>query len=461
MNWNKNFRKRSFLLVLITILILLLLFFLPRNFFGTLLRRVDILGDILEKDSMGTPLAELRMDSLEGLFDSNGMPIEVMKPDYKDSIPSGMVAIEDFADSTGQHREMDKFYRALDESHDRQVRIAFFGDSYIEGDILTSALREYLQSAYGGKGVGWVEISCVSEKFRNTIKNTNEGWQKHYATQKTGYIGARASMAGSYFMPSPTGHLTLECQKHQYGSHLSSAEEISIYADMEPSLHISAVLNDSISKSFVSDGSIGMQRLTASGDISKLELTVTGSGTVYGVSFDGKTGICVDNYSLRGGRGLHLNDLSSSILSRTSTLRPYDLIVFEYGLNIASSTQTDYSDYIKDFTPVINMMKQYFPSSSILILGSGDRASSMGGGTMRGIKELINYQRKMASDNKIAFWDMRASIGGDGAISRLKSKKMAANDLTHINFKGGEFIAQKLFDVLQNGKMNYDRRRVR
>lgn len=32
------------------------------------------------------------------------------------------------------------------------MRIAFFGDSFVEGDILTADLREKLQLAYGGGG---------------------------------------------------------------------------------------------------------------------------------------------------------------------------------------------------------------------------------------------------------------------------------------------------------------------
>ena len=141
----KNYIRKSFYLTLITLLLLSLLFFLPRiTIFDKTMRRVDVLSDILEKDSAGNVLAELMIDSLQGFVDSMaiaGPAPEVVKLDYKDSIPEGMIAIEDFADSTGVHREMDRFYKALDESGSRLVRIAVFGDSYIEGDILTSALR--------------------------------------------------------------------------------------------------------------------------------------------------------------------------------------------------------------------------------------------------------------------------------------------------------------------------------
>jgi hypothetical protein len=80
---------------------------------------------------------------------------------------------------------------------------------------------------------------------------------------------------------------------------------------------------------------------------------------------------------------------------------------------------------------------------------------------MSGIKDLIGYQRKMSHDTGIAFWDMREAIGGDGALNYLSKEKMSAKDMTHINYKGGRYIADKLFSALENGKMNYDRRRDR
>ncbi len=462
---SKNNVRKSFFITILIIIILLCLFFLPRiNFFGNYLKRIDIIEDILDKDSLGNTIAELRMDSLEGvsdISDDKSESIEIMQTNYQDSIPDGMIAIEDFADSTGVHREMDKFYRALDSSHDRQVRIAFFGDSYIEGDILTSALRDTLQSQYGGRGVGWVEVSCISEHFRNTVNINNSGWESHCARVKKDYSSNLASIAGSYFIPLTNASLTLTCQNNKYGKRLSWVDEISIFADMSPSLSLQVRLNDTIPSSHTSDGTSGMQRFTHSGNISKVNITASGRGTVYGVSMDGKTGICLDNFSLRGGDGTYISSLSQSMLSRMSELRSYDLIILEYGLNTASSKRTNYGDYTNRLASSIDLLKSTFPKSSILILGCSDRGQNgKSGKTMRGVVELIKYQRKLASDEHIAFWDIRESLGGEGAISDLCSKNMAAKDLTHINFKGGEYLAQHLYDVLMNGKMNYDRRRI-
>jgi hypothetical protein len=40
----------------------------------------------------------------------------------------------------------------------------------------------------------------------------------------------------------------------------------------------------------------------------------------------------------------------------------------------------------------------------------------------------------------------------------MTAKKQANLDYTHINFAGGRYLAGLLFDVLMNGKTNYDQR---
>ena len=63
------------------------------------------------------------------------VPIEVYTPD---SVATGF----------------DNFINKL--IYGEEVRIAFLGDSFVEGDILTSDLREALQAKFGGRGVGFV-----------------------------------------------------------------------------------------------------------------------------------------------------------------------------------------------------------------------------------------------------------------------------------------------------------------
>ena len=147
MKTEKNRIWQTFLLVLLVVVVLAGLFYLPRmNFFGTDLRRVNILSDVQRRDKDGNIVAEVEADAADGYVEKgiDSAAIKVKQLAYVDTVPQGMVAIEDFA-TDGLHREMDKFYIALGQSRNRPVRVAYFGDSYIEGDILTMDLRGLLQ----------------------------------------------------------------------------------------------------------------------------------------------------------------------------------------------------------------------------------------------------------------------------------------------------------------------------
>lgn len=147
----KSVLKHTGWLMFIVVAVLLLMGLLPGTTIGThVLRRVDILGDVRP-----SPETVSEPDTLLP-------PPPKVKPAFVDTCRSGMTCIEDYSDST--LRGMTPFYRALDElaANPRLVRIAYFGDSFIEADILTADLRAMLQERYGGCGVGFVTITSMT-----------------------------------------------------------------------------------------------------------------------------------------------------------------------------------------------------------------------------------------------------------------------------------------------------------
>ncbi len=510
----ENQRIKSFLLVLLVVILLLLSFYIPKVKIGsTELRRINILSDVMRKDSDGQVLAEVKIDSIVGTleigedtlnisspvpeaafdqiidekgengerptestdtpsdepnssssdttakaggFDSSQKassnsnpdttysPISVESIDYSNVSTNGIVEIEDFGNS------MRHFYSALSQSGGRSVRVAFFGDSFIEGDILSGDLREMLQSRYGGKGVGWVDISCVSERFRQTARTTNSGWSKHHANDRSGYKSSLQGLNGGYFVPSGTGNFTVTTSK----GHSATADKAIIY--LSPSgISLKGCANGGAMEDLSVEGNntLGIAQINKSG-ISKLSISASGTGHVLGVALEGNTGIVVDNYSMRGSNGCYTANTSDAMLSAYAQYRPYDLFIFQYGLNIANKNTKDYSSYANQFKRVIRKIKAHFPNASILILGSGDRDIKTGDGlvTMPGVKELIATQRQMAVDEGVAFWNTYAAMGGEGGIGRMQEKKQANLDYTHINFAGGKVIAKSLFDALTHGR---------
>jgi hypothetical protein len=113
----------------------------------------------------------------------------------------------------------------------------------------------------------------------------------------------------------------------------------------------------------------------------------------------------------------------------------------------------------------IDHLKTCFPDAGLLVVGVGDRDYRTPEGelhTMPGIKNLIRYQQNMAADNAIAFWNLFEAMGGEGSIAKLvEAEPPKANlDYTHINFRGGRELAALLYDALQYGREQYERRRA-
>ena len=52
---------------------------------------------------------------------------------------------------------------------EEQVRIAWFGDSGIEADLITQTIRDSLQKWHGGKGVGYMPVLSRAPGYRKTI----------------------------------------------------------------------------------------------------------------------------------------------------------------------------------------------------------------------------------------------------------------------------------------------------
>ena len=61
-----------------------------------------------------------------------------------------------------------------------KIRIAYLGDSMIEGDLVSQTLRKLLQNFFGGKGVGFVPITSPVAGFRTSVKHTfSSKWKQN------------------------------------------------------------------------------------------------------------------------------------------------------------------------------------------------------------------------------------------------------------------------------------------
>lgn len=450
----KNYLKYSLGLIVFVMIALIAMHWLPAiTIDGHTMRRVDLLSDVRPSKS---DMEELDTDSLP--------PVPAVKSIFVDTCRTGMTCIEDYSDST--LRGMTPFYRALDEvsSKGRLVRIAVFGDSFIEADIFTADLREMLQKRFGGCGVGFVTITSMTNGYRPTVRHTFEGWSSHAVTDSVYFDRRKQGISGHYFIPGKNAYVELRGQ-NKYASLLDTCREASIFFYTKDTVDFSVRVNrgEIQNHRFAPNGHL--QELQIDGRIGSIRWTINRADSTlfYGMAMDGTEGIVVDNFSLRGSSGLSLRTIPADMLKEFNRQRPYDLIILQYGLNVATQRGYNYDSYQKGLVTAIEHLKKCFPQSGFLLLSVGDRDYKTDTGelrTMLGVKNLIRYQQNIAAESGIAFWNMFEAMGGDGSMAKLVHAKpsMANYDYTHINFRGGKYLAGLLYETLIYGKEQYDRR---
>lgn len=447
-----NYLKHSLWLTLIVLGALLAAWFLPGiTIDGHTMRRVDLLSDVRYAE----PEEEVLPDSL--------LP-KVAKPLFVDTCRTGMTCIEDYSDSTA--RGMSSFYDALEQikSENRLVRIAVFGDSFIEADIFTSDLREMLQKKFGGCGVGFVTVTSMTSGYRPTVRHSFGGWSSHAVTDSVGYDRQKLGVSGHYFIPREGAYVELRGQK-TYASLLDTCRSASIFFSNRGEVSLSVRVNRGEAQTREFAPSETLQQMQVEGNIGSVRWDVNRADSTlfYGLAMDGDRGVIVDNFSLRGSSGLSLRTIPVSMMESFNKLRPYDLIILQYGLNVATERGRNYDKYQKGLLTAIDRLKKSFPRAGFLLLSVGDRDYKTETGelrTMPGVKNLIRYQQSVASESGIAFWNMFEAMGGDGSMATMVHAKpsMANYDYTHINFRGGKHLAGLLYETLLYGKQQYERR---
>ena len=445
------------ILLVLVMGVLLLMGMLPEfSVFGHPLRSVNLLSDLYPKKAA--------YDSLEA--DSAFLLPPPPKPAFVDTCRTGYTCIEDYSDAS--QRGMHAFYKALDELAfgQRLVKVAYYGDSFVEGDILTADLREMLQDKYGGCGIGYSSITSISSGFRVTTRQTATGWTRHSIMDSVYFDRSLQDVSNHYFKAEPNASIRFRGQNKNY-AHLDTFYHATFFFNPNESATISAAVNGRgvFSKQFKGNQ---LQVAEVEGKIGSVTYTVQDTDSTalfYGVAMDGDSGIAVDNLSMRGASGLNVRSVPAKMMRRFYELRPYDLVILQFGLNVATKLGSNYDNYIKGMKTTIDHIKEYFPGAGILIVSVADRDYKTPEGevrTMPGIRNLVRYQQNLAAEEGVAFWNMFEAMGGNESMKTLVDAKpsMANYDYTHINVRGGRHLASLLFDALVYGKEQYDRRRA-
>jgi lysophospholipase L1-like esterase len=428
-------------------------------------------GDLVLEDSLGTTQDTLKT-----------APIPVVNSDKKPIVytPARLMEIADFefgkplpADSTGVimlpkpmqlkgykgAEHLSSFYKklaVLEQDSSKTVRIAYYGDSMIDGDLIVQDLRSALQNRFKGRGVGFVSMESESARSRYSVKHKTTGnWKQHsfmksvsdslfygvngavfYAIDSTSQVSFKASgIKNAYRLNQP---------RLFYGAGNDSAQ-----------LHYT-VNKDTVTQNIALNGTKNLNTVSLSLDqLKSLKLNFFNAQSVplYGLDFFNNEGIVIDGFSNRGNSGLPLSLLNTGFIQAFNKELQYDLVVLQFGANVLSTQSQTFRWYSRRMARVIEHVKQLYPGADILIIGTADKGTKTGDlvQTDTTVVRLLRSQQEYAAQTGSGFLSLFHLMGGVNSMTAWEQHKLANADFTHFSPKGSRVMGKLIYDELLRG----------
>ena len=171
---------------------------------------------------------------------------------------------------------------------------------------------------------------------------------------------------------------------------------------------------------------------------------------IYGIDFSDATGVAVDGFSNRGNSGLPLSILNIGQMKKFDQELGYDLIILQFGANVLTRESKSYNWYSSRMTKVINHLKQAFPNTDILILGTADKGTKFENlvKTDTSVVKLLRAQQNYAAKTESGFMSLFHLMGGVNTMPIWTDQKLANNDFTHFSPKGSRKIGRMIYGTL-------------
>ena len=340
----------------------------------------------------------------------------------------------------------------LKKRENKKVRIGYFGDSMIEGDLITQDLRKSLQDTFGGVGVGFVPITSIVAGFRQTIIHSfSKNWNEENF-KSDNKATAQLFLSGHKYLPADNSWVSYKAVNQP---HLDNFSEVQIlFGKPQGSENLSAEIKLNNQVQMLTATDIFNIKEINLGSCKEATLTSNATGMpLYGMSFESDSGVFVDNFSFRGISGVELDNLSEGFFAKIQAKRLYDLLVFHYGANLLFKGElVDFKWYQKKMIQVLMKIKKAFPQTSILIISTADKGYKYAGEwrTQKGVKPLTDVQYTLANDAGFDFFNLYNAMGGEGTMIKWvnENPSFANKDYTHANFRGAKKLADIIFNAL-------------
>lgn len=472
----KNKINQSFELVILVFIILFAVSFLPveGEFLGVEFKQIDLFSDLkadsdeyYEEDDFfedwedEEEATESSVQSMMRTTESENnlagiLPVrDILEVTY-DFFDAENDKINKFMDNSiqpkkkvnivGNTKQMSHFVNALKKAKTKKVRIAHYGDSQIEGDLITSDIREHLRKKFGGVGAGYLALTSQDITFRVTTKH--EYPESKWETGSI-FMGNEGNLpygiSGESFVPKAKATVSYTTYDRYYRSSSKFNEITIIYSDAKASNFKATLNNKPQTVKLNKGGGFHEAQIKSKSSVRSLKLNFdkNKAAILYGVFLEGGNGVYVDNFPLRGNSGEDLDKIPTKTLKDFNKLRDYKLIIFQFGKNAISG---NYKRYEREMVKVIDKYKTALPKTSFLLVSVQDSGFK----TSARMLNLLKAQKNIAKETNIAFWNLFKAMGGKNSMTKWvkHNPPLASADHTHFNLQGAQIVGEMLSEAL-------------
>ncbi len=446
--------------------------------------------DSLAADSTRTLVVET--DSAEAPDTLCIDPAQIARVQHRIQFPEGSMAA------------LETFFAALDKVRrtGRGIHILHYGDSQVEGDRVTSVIREHFQGdeRFGGCGPGLIPVRGVLQGSASYFLSQSDNWTE-YATFRKNPVEPPHRLygvTGSFFrfipypepdtLPPAADSLVADSipvltadtlvpgepqpdsawieirRRGGAAPHVQRFDRIRLFYTLsgEPVRLRLLVNGNPVSDEWLQPAPGLLEAtwpLTEGFRDIRFEFSGTNSPDVIGISLECSGGIKVDNLGMRGSAVTNFTAMSPAALARHVQMLNVPLVILQFGVNVVPNVVNSYRYYENMMYRQIMALKQAVPGISVLVIGVSDMARKEGTAmeSYPNIEKIRDAQRNAAFRSGSAFWDLYEAMGGHNSmVSWVEhDPPYAGKDYTHFNPRGARIIGQMIYDALMESYYRY------
>jgi lysophospholipase L1-like esterase len=369
-------------------------------------------------------------------------------------------------DSVALQSFYEKLYR-LDKHEQQRVSIVHMGDSHLQADVFSGAVRQNMQRRFGNAGRGLIFPYRVAKSNEpNSYKTTtNILWdsKRNSILTKSLPIG----ISGFTIETADTSAMINLMVKDQPGLGYAFTKFTLFHEKGKNNYDLTVCDEYNCEMAIFNSSNCGADpfasKITFESPVRQIILRSTTkdstekrSTRIYGILLENdSSGILYNMVGANGAEVRHYN-MSKYFMDQLPSLNP-DLVIISLGTNDAYPLRFNPTAFRNQMDTLITNIKRLNPNANVLLTTPPDSYRKTRRGRVKNLNMksarlvIVNYCKQ----HNLPYWDLYEVMGGYGSMAKWYASGLAAKDRIHFTGKGYLIQGDLFYRALMKGYANY------